>query len=73
MKTTYSLQKDAKTRLNKAIITLITLIAIPVTGLVSYRLFRQEEYNASSLLLITSYLSIVLSVYILSAKKTIFH
>ncbi len=56
-----------KTRMLTA---LIMLIAIPVTGLLSFHLFREEEYNASSLFTIASYLSIVLAVYILSNKKT---
>jgi hypothetical protein len=53
----------------KLLITLITLISILITGLVSYRLFRLEDYSASSLLTIASYLSIVLGVYMLSNKK----
>lgn len=55
----------------KIIIALITLIAIPVTGLFSYHLFRQEDYNTSSLFTIASYLSIVFSVYILSNKRPV--
>jgi hypothetical protein len=57
----------------KLVITLITLISILITGLVSYRLFRLEDYNASSLLIIASYLSIVFSVYILSNKRPVLH
>ncbi len=57
----------------KLAITLITLISILITGLVSYRLFRQEDYNASSLLIIASYLSIVFGVYILSNKRPVMH
>ena len=48
---------------------LITVFAVAVIGLISYHFFRQEEYNASSLLILTSYLSIVLGVYMLSNKK----
>lgn len=47
----------------------ITIFAVAVTGLVSYHFFRQEEYNAASLLTLASYLSIVLGVYILTNKK----
>ena len=56
-----------KTRM---IAALIMLIAIPVTGFLSFHLFRAEDYNASSVCTIASYLSIVLAVYILSNKKT---
>jgi hypothetical protein len=53
----------------KIIAALLVLIAIPVTGLFSFHLFREEDYNASSVFTIASYLSIVLAVYILSNKK----
>lgn len=53
----------------KIITALIMLIAIPVTGLFSFHLFREEDYNASSLFTIASYISIVLTVYILSNKN----
>ena len=51
--------------------SLITIFAVAVTGLIGYHLFRQEEYNASSLLILAAYLSIVLSVYILTNKKPV--
>jgi ATP/ADP translocase len=55
----------------KIITALVMLIAILVTGLLAFHLFREEDYNASSLLTIASYSSIVLAVYILSPRKTI--
>ncbi len=73
MKTIFKSPKETKTSLSKTLITFITIFAVAVTGLVSYHFFRQEEYNASSLLLLTSYLSIVLGVYILTNKKPVLH
>jgi hypothetical protein len=55
----------------KTLITFITLILVTATGLLSYSLFRQQEYNVSSLFIITSYLSIVLGVYVVSSKKRV--
>jgi len=57
----------------KTFITFITLILVVATGLLSYSLFRQEEYNFSSLLTITSYLSIVLGIYVVGSKKRVSH
>jgi hypothetical protein len=57
----------------KTFITIITLISMVATGLLSYSLFRQEEYNASALLTITSYFSIVMGIHALSNKKPVFH
>ena len=57
----------------KAFITLILLISVIVSGFASYQLFRQSDYNVSALLTITSYLSIVMSIFALtvnSKKKT---
>ena len=53
----------------KTLITLILLISIVVSGLTSYELFRQSDYNISALLTITSYLSIVMSIYALTVYK----
>ena len=57
----------------KIVVTLAMMPSILITGLVSYHFFRIEEYNVSALLTIASYLSIVLGVHILTAKKTAFH
>jgi hypothetical protein len=53
----------------KVLITLILLISIVVNGLTSYHLFRASSYDLSSLLIIASYLSIVLGIYIVTMRK----
>ncbi|HMH22075.1 MAG TPA: hypothetical protein VK563_09875 [Puia sp.] len=65
--------KKTTTIVNKTLITFMTLVLVVATGLLSYSLFRHEEYNVSSLLTITSYLSIVLGIYVVSTKKRIAH
>jgi len=60
-----------KNTIMKTLITFITLILVVATGLLSYSLFRQEEYNFSSLFTITSYLSIVLGIYVVGSKKRV--
>jgi hypothetical protein len=53
----------------KLFISLLLLISVVVSGLTSYHLFRQWDYNASALLTIASYLSMVLSIYALTVVK----
>jgi len=53
----------------KALITFILLISVIVSGFASYQLFRQSDYNVSALLTITSYLSIVMSIYALTVTS----
>jgi hypothetical protein len=45
------------------IISIIMLVIMLVSGLESYHLFRLFDYNASALLTITAYLSVVASIY----------
>ena len=56
----------------KIILTILLLTSMAVSGITSYHLFRSTDYNLSALLTITSYLSIVMCVYALTAgnKKT---
>jgi heme/copper-type cytochrome/quinol oxidase subunit 3 len=66
-------QNQENMTVSKALITLILLISVIVSGFTSYQLFRQSDYNVSALLTITSYLSIVMSIFALtvtSKKKT---
>ena len=66
-------QNQTNMTVSKALITLILLISVIVSGFTSYQLFRQSDYNVSALLTITSYLSIVMSIFALtvtSKKKT---
>jgi hypothetical protein len=47
----------------KTLISLVMLMSMIATGLISYHLFRQANYNASALFTISSYFSIVLCIY----------
>lgn len=53
----------------KTLITLLMLIAMAVTGFLSYQLFEATEYHISNLLTIASYFSIVLGIYALTMNK----
>ncbi len=53
----------------KYIITLVLLIAVVVNGLTGYELFRSANYDLSSLMIIASYMSIVMSIYVLTVSK----
>jgi len=55
----------------KTLLTFIMILSMVATGLLSYRLFREEAYNGSFLFIIASYLSIVLAIHVLSSKKPI--
>ena len=50
----------------KTLISFVTLMSMIATGLLSYHLFRQANYNVSALFTISSYFSIVLGIYALS-------
>jgi hypothetical protein len=50
----------------KTLISFVTLMSMIATGLLSYHLFRQANYNVSALFTISSYFSIVLGIYGLS-------
>lgn len=53
----------------KYVITLLLLIGVVINGLTGYRLFRNESYDLSSVMIIASYLSIVFSIYVLTMSK----
>lgn len=53
----------------KYIIALVLLIAVVLNGLTGYHLFENSVYNLSSLMIIASYFSIVLSIYVLTMSK----
>jgi len=53
----------------KTLISILLLISVVVSGLTSYHLFRQSDYNVSAVLTITSYLSIVFCIYALSMRN----
>jgi len=49
----------------KTLTSILLLISVVISGLTSYHLFRQSDYNISAVLTIASYLSIVFSIYAL--------
>jgi len=51
------------------IITLVLLVAVVLNGITGYHLFRSENYDLSHLMIIASYLSIVMSIYVLTVSK----
>jgi hypothetical protein len=53
----------------KYVITLVLLIAVVLNGLTGYHLFRNADYNLSDLMIIASYMSIVMSIYVLTVSK----
>jgi hypothetical protein len=53
----------------KVLIAIILLISIVVNGLTSYHLFRATDYDLSALLTITSYLSLVMGIYVVTMGK----
>lgn len=53
----------------KTLFTLIMLILITVASIVSCRLFMRAHYDVSALLTLTSFVSIILAVYVISNKR----
>lgn len=59
------------TSIIKYVVAVLFLIAVVANGLTGYRLFRSNEYDLSSLLIIASYASIVGSIYFLTKSKPV--
>lgn len=55
--------------LTKYIITGVLLIAVVLNGLTGYHFFQHSAYGLSNLMIISSYLSIVMSIYVLTMSK----
>ena len=55
----------------KTIFTLTTIVLIVIASLVSFTLFQTGHYTFSALLVLTSYLSAALWIYVLASKKTV--
>jgi hypothetical protein len=53
----------------KTLFSLSMLVLITVASIVSCKLFMKAHYDISALLTVTSFVSIILSVYVLSNKK----
>ncbi len=55
----------------KTLLTLTTLVLIVIGSLASFRLFENAHYIFSALLIVASYLSAALSIYIVTNKKVV--
>jgi hypothetical protein len=55
----------------KTIFTLTTIVLIIIASFVSFLLFKNGQYAFSALLVITSYLSAALWIYVLASKKVV--
>jgi hypothetical protein len=53
----------------KTLFSLSMLVLITVASIVSCKLFMKSHYDISALLTLTSFVSLILSVYVLSNKK----
>jgi uncharacterized membrane protein YfcA len=53
----------------KLLITIAFLIAMTVSGLTSLHFFKETDYDLSSLLIIMTYISIVLGIYVATTGK----
>ena len=53
----------------KTLFSLSMLVLITVASIVSCKLFMKSHYDISALLTLTSFISLILSVYVLSNKK----
>ena len=54
----------------KFLITTLLLVAMVASGLSSLHFFRATDYDLSSLLIITTYLSMVFGIYVLTVRNT---
>jgi hypothetical protein len=55
----------------KTLFTLSMLVMITVASVVSCKLFMKAHYDVSALLTLTSFISVILAVYVVSNKKVI--
>jgi hypothetical protein len=55
----------------KTFFTLTTIILIVIASVVSFVLFKHGHYAFSALLVLTSYLSAALWIYVLQTKKVV--
>jgi hypothetical protein len=55
----------------KTLFTLSMLVLITVASIVSCKLFMRAHYDISALLTMTSFISIILAVYVISNKKVV--
>lgn len=66
-----SVKTDKRTSLtiSSLLMSFVMLMSMIATGLLSYHLFRQANYNVSALFTISAYFSIVLFIYALSVMN----
>jgi hypothetical protein len=59
----------------KFLITILLLVTMVASGLTSLHFFRETDYDLSSLLVITTYLSMVFGIYMLTVydRKRLSH
>jgi hypothetical protein len=55
----------------KALFTLTSIVLIVIASLVSFSLYKHGHYTASALLVLTSFLSATLWIYVLASKKVV--
>jgi hypothetical protein len=55
----------------KTLFTLSMLVLITVASIVSCKLFMRAHYDISALLTLTSFISVILAVYVISNKKVV--
>ena len=55
----------------KTLLTLTMLVLIVISGIAAFNLFEKSHYLFSALLIVASYLSAALSIYIISNKKVV--
>ena len=53
----------------KILITILLLATMVASGLTSLHFFRATDYDLSSLLIITTYLSMVFGIYVLTVRE----
>jgi hypothetical protein len=55
----------------KTFFTLTTIVLIVIASLVSFTLYKHGHYTFSALLVLTSYLSAALWIFVLASKKVV--
>jgi hypothetical protein len=55
----------------KTLFSLSMLVLLTIAGIVSCKLFMKYHYDLSALLTLTSFVSIILCIYLISSKQVI--
>jgi len=59
--------KKTKMTVSNALISILLFISVVISGITSFNMFYQFDYNTSMIMTIASYLSIVFCIYALTA------